>query len=788
MNTLFQNRRKIIGVLINSFDGFYQTPLCEGIKKVAEERDFDVLFFAGAALNSPNRDEASQNVIYDLVNTDKLDGLIICPGLLLNYIGIDKFNEFLEPFRTIPIVSIGIDINDIPSIIFDNRECMHLMVNHLIEHHNYTEIAFITGTSLNAESVMRLDGYKDALKEHNIPIDSALIVEGDFHELSAVRAIDELMINRNKRPQVIAVSNDEMAIEVFYRLKKMEIEVGRDIALTGFDNIESVKSFSPSFTTIEQPIFEMASLAAKYIDTILDGESVPECTSLNGKLIIRESCGCYNIIKNKPPFTLSSSLSTDTFYNSECIDLENHLTKKQSSLVNLILTELSIPTTQMLDNTTKIIDLSNAFMKDIKAKKIDGDFLEEFKDVLFDSYTIKKHNYPWNETLYAVRNFTLTVIKHHEVLRVAEQIFYLASILIGDIFNKRESIKHFNFKRMYIGTRDIMSDFNTIANLEELTKVIISAMSWYEIKQCYLCIYDNPVTTLFNKNFKLPAKVNLILGYNEGLLAKTQCLDTQDILPDQFMYKGKRNELIFFPLVTGKYYFGYIAFDMNAFDEFVYETFRAQISNTLKIQMLFNERIKAEEQLNLAVIELEKRNGELRNNYVIDELTGIFNRRGFYMHGGSLYKSASITGGKAVMCFGDLDGLKIINDTYGHKEGDGAILTAALIIKESFGPDDIVARIGGDEFLIIAANKSTKDEINKISNNIKYNFDKYNSISKKPYKLSISLGFSVYTPTAKLSFDQLIQGADKELYNQKKGAIHLARGTLQSVHTLNTDT
>ena len=68
--------------------------------------------------------------------------------------------------------------------------------------------------------VMRFEGYKDALKEHNIPIDEELIVEGDFHELSAAKAIDELMVHRNKKPQVIVVSNDEMAIEVFYRLKQ----------------------------------------------------------------------------------------------------------------------------------------------------------------------------------------------------------------------------------------------------------------------------------------------------------------------------------------------------------------------------------------------------------------------------------------------------------------------------------------------------------------------------------------------------------------------------------------
>lgn len=96
----------------------------------------------------------------------------------------------------------------------------------------------------------------------------------------------------------------------------------------------------------------------------------------------------------------------------------------------------------MLEYTTKIIDLSNVFIRDIKAKKIEEEFLEGFKDVLFNSYIVKKHNYPWNETFYAVRNFTLTVIKNYEALRVAEEISYFASILMGDVFNKIESTKH----------------------------------------------------------------------------------------------------------------------------------------------------------------------------------------------------------------------------------------------------------------------------------------------------------------------------------------------------------
>ena len=768
MNKLLLNRRRTIGVLINSVDGFYQSPVWRGIIKVAEERNFDVLFFAGGSLESTSRDEAKANIIYDLVNIDKLDGLIICSGLLLNYIGLDKFVEFIERYKEIPRVSIGIDIKDMPSVVFDNKECMYLMVNHLIDHHNYSKIAFITGSQLNPEAIMRFEGYKQSLKEHNIPFDSDLVVDGDFHELSAAKAIEELMVERNKKPDVIVAANDEMAIEVFYRLKEMGIEVGKDIALTGFDNVETVRSFSPGFTTIEQPIFEMASMAAKFIDMVLDGQVVPQCTYLKGKLIIRESCGCYNILNSKRAVVLKGKLSTNTIYDKQCDNLKKYLTKEQHSLENLVLSELGIAKVDLIGYKLIVNNLLNAFIRDINEKKIEGEFIEGFKNLLFDSIFVKKLNYSWNEALYSIRNLVINAINNYELLRIADEMFYLASLLVGKIFNKRESIQQFNFKRMYIGTRDVMREFNSVLNLEELTKVIISAMSWYSIKQCYLCLYDTPVTSLRDINFKPPSKAKMILGYNEGAIADVQYIETADMLPEHFIYQDKRNDLIFFPLVTGKDYFGYIAWDMNAMDEFVYETFREQISNTLKIQMLFDERIKAEEQLNLAVIELEKRNGELKNRYVIDELTGIFNRRGFYMHGGNLYKSASITGGKAILCFGDMDSLKKVNDTYGHIEGDEAILVTALLIKDSFGIDDVVARIGGDEFTIIAANKSTIDEIDEITKRINFNFERYNLISGKPYKLAISLGFSVYSPENQLTFEELIQAADEQLYSQKK--------------------
>lgn len=166
-----------------------------------------------------------------------------------------------------------------------------------------------------------------------------------------------------------------------------------------------------------------------------------------------------------------------------------------------------------------------------------------------------------------------------------------------------------------------------------------------------------------------------------------------------------------------------------------------------------------------AFTEVEKLVEENKAIYT-DELTGILNRRGFYEQGGNLFKAALITGGRFILFFGDLNKLKVINDSFGHKEGDEAIKRTAYILKNSFGKDDIVARMSGDEFTAIAVNKSP-EEAKKIIELINSNFHKHNLSSNKPYKLSISIGYSIYQPNVNTTFDNLIHEADTMLYVDK---------------------
>lgn len=158
---------------------------------------------------------------------------------------------------------------------------------------------------------------------------------------------------------------------------------------------------------------------------------------------------------------------------------------------------------------------------------------------------------------------------------------------------------------------------------------------------------------------------------------------------------------------------------------------------------------------------------KLREKSLIDELTGLYNRRGFFSLGNKQISIANRCGNRFLLVFADLDKLKWINDNLGHNEGDNAIIDVANIFKGVFRESDIIGRIGGDEFVVIALD--TKDEdISSIRNRIENAIERFNNESDRPYIISISIGFTAYTPKERMTLDELLSKADTEMYNEKK--------------------
>jgi diguanylate cyclase (GGDEF)-like protein/PAS domain S-box-containing protein len=158
---------------------------------------------------------------------------------------------------------------------------------------------------------------------------------------------------------------------------------------------------------------------------------------------------------------------------------------------------------------------------------------------------------------------------------------------------------------------------------------------------------------------------------------------------------------------------------------------------------------------------------KLRTLSLSDELTGIFNRRGFFAMAEQQLKFANREKkGILIVCV-DLDYLKIINDELGHQTGDLALIETAKVLKKTFRESDIVSRVGGDEFVVLAQ-ETSETNLESITTRLRENLNAINTNKKKIFELSLSMGITRYNPEQPCSIDELVSRADKLMYEEKK--------------------
>ena len=166
------------------------------------------------------------------------------------------------------------------------------------------------------------------------------------------------------------------------------------------------------------------------------------------------------------------------------------------------------------------------------------------------------------------------------------------------------------------------------------------------------------------------------------------------------------------------------------------------------------------------ITERKKLEETLRNSSLKDDLTGLFNRRGLLKQAAPYFDFARRQREKLLLLFIDLDGMKRINDEFGHNEGDNALINTAAILNRSFRSSDIVARLGGDEFTVLVTDLSASKEeaINRLNENLKA----YNASETRGHKLAFSIGVATLEPETMTCFEELLEQADQAMYEEKR--------------------
>lgn len=307
-------RRKCIGVFLGQPNLPFQAELLKHIKNHAFSVGSNVAVFSAMIYTEAYeafQEGESQNV--SLANFDTMDAVIVVPDTL--QASPDDSKNVLEYIRknfSGPKVVLDMEAEGYQQFFCDDKDSSAYIISHLIEEHNCRDIAYMSGIQGHPHSMIRLDGYYKALKEHHIPIDESRVFFGDFWYNEGERVVEELINSEKKLPQAIACANDAMAVSVYRALENRGIKIPEDILVVGFDHSGNASGGDFPITSVMRNSGEIADLAMNYIFKEWGISNLPknhkeEC------LVINRSCGCK--VEKKHEYQIANANIIEGFYS-----------------------------------------------------------------------------------------------------------------------------------------------------------------------------------------------------------------------------------------------------------------------------------------------------------------------------------------------------------------------------------------------------------------------------------------------------------------------------------------
>ncbi|HYF31173.1 MAG TPA: LacI family DNA-binding transcriptional regulator [Chitinophagaceae bacterium] len=279
---LRNQRTETIGVIVPRLNSYFMATVISGMESVANNSGYNLIISQSS--ESVEKEKANARTMFN----NRVDGLLV--SLAYDTDDIEHFEMFFK--KNVPLIFFDRveEHKNCTNVLIDNRKAAYETTKHLIEQ-GCTRIAHITATPKRNVYVDRLQGYKQALSDHDIPFREEYIIINNLSQEAGAEAAD-IIRQMDQMPDGVFVSNDNCAVSCMLSLKQAGIRIPEDIAFAGFNNDPVCKVIEPNLTTINYPGYEMGEVAARNLINHLNGSSPLHSTNtivLRSELIVRAS-------------------------------------------------------------------------------------------------------------------------------------------------------------------------------------------------------------------------------------------------------------------------------------------------------------------------------------------------------------------------------------------------------------------------------------------------------------------------------------------------------------------
>ena len=754
-------RRLNIGFLIDDPNNYFTSQACMGADLAAKAIDANLIIFPGHYIGKPDgRFESTEyeyqyNVVFDLPSENNVDILYVLMGTIGSRADKAVQQAFVDSLPRIPIVTLFADIEGYPSVTFDNRSGVERAMKHLIGRHGAKDVCFVSGPKTNKDAIERLEAYEAIMNEMGLPFDDTNIAYGDFTE-DSYDVVDK-MIEEHGKPDAIMFANDSMAMGGYKVIEDRGYTPGRDILVAGFDDDIFAASMTPPLTTVEASSADLtykAVLAAN--DFIQSGTT--DRIEVETFLVQRSSCGCKGL-------------------DIEDMRARLHIDKIRSG------------DKAYVKSLKKY--LFGVFDDDENTKKV-KEALEEFCDCYSDYLVTSEHRdrvdrafrklldsdvllYVNTERLFNV----LQTLQNEGVNAMQDNLKNIAlDEMISDYY-RLLSLKGLNIISSNMSKRDRVSRLvnkqtgNVFIMSHERSlpyKLLLEGLDSVGFTQSFMYMFQGNQKHFADDNWRCP-KSMLIQAYADKNGVNTpseelQLVRTEKIFSNEFVNMDHRMTMTVFPLFVGEDLYGFIVNELEMSDLQNVSVVSYQLSVSIKSILMIEEQDKVKRELQNSLEKFMRDNSLLSKEAKSDELTGLYNRRGFLEYTQKAITDPVNRGMRALVCYADMDNLKMVNDKFGHDDGDFALREIAAILNDAFRSTDVIGRLGGDEFVVFALVGVDNYEA-YIKERIEHCTREHNASAGKPYPIEMSTGICEFICSDDVDIFALLEQADEKLYMEK---------------------